>query len=458
MEVDYPEPELSLELPEVPKQEYIKRVERVQDKMGEEKITHVIVYGDREHFANLRFLTGYDPRFEEALLIIPRAGEPTLLVGNEGLAYARIAKIDLNTVLYQHFSLQGQPRSASKHLVEILAETGIDDTSVLGIAGYKYMESNEFGDPRFVIDAPSYIVDTLRQLCGTTNVYDVTGWFTHPGCGFRIPLTVDEIARYEVCGQWVYRGVKNALEYLRVGVSEAEVAAQLGYNGLVPLSCHISVGFGENAELGLGSPTNRQLRSGDFITLGFGIWGANIARTGIAASGVEELPPEIRDALERVYRPYFLALLSWYGSLRVGVTGGEIYDSVRELVEDPFFGVSLNAGHQARDEEWINSPIIAGSNVALPSGTLLQCDIIVTATPPYSGIHTEDGLVLADAPLRDELAKKYPATWERIMRRRKMMTQQLGYVLHDDVLPLSDMQGCVAPFLLRPNLVLAVGQ
>ena len=27
-----------------------------------------MVYGDREHFANLAFLTGFDPRFEEAIL------------------------------------------------------------------------------------------------------------------------------------------------------------------------------------------------------------------------------------------------------------------------------------------------------------------------------------------------------------------------------------------------------
>ena len=30
----------------------------------------LVVYADREHSANLSFLTGFDPRFEEALLVV----------------------------------------------------------------------------------------------------------------------------------------------------------------------------------------------------------------------------------------------------------------------------------------------------------------------------------------------------------------------------------------------------
>jgi hypothetical protein len=30
----------------------------------------IVVYGDREHAANLHWLTGFDPRFEEAVLVV----------------------------------------------------------------------------------------------------------------------------------------------------------------------------------------------------------------------------------------------------------------------------------------------------------------------------------------------------------------------------------------------------
>ncbi len=37
-------------------------------KIEEKSMTHLIIYGDREHFANLSYVTGgYDSRFEESI-------------------------------------------------------------------------------------------------------------------------------------------------------------------------------------------------------------------------------------------------------------------------------------------------------------------------------------------------------------------------------------------------------
>ena len=46
------------------------RIDKLRASMEERKLTHIVVYGDREHFANLAYLTGFDPRFEESLLIV----------------------------------------------------------------------------------------------------------------------------------------------------------------------------------------------------------------------------------------------------------------------------------------------------------------------------------------------------------------------------------------------------
>jgi hypothetical protein len=45
----------------------------------------LVVYADREHCANVAYLTGFDPRFEEALLLLSSEGRRKLLVGNECL-------------------------------------------------------------------------------------------------------------------------------------------------------------------------------------------------------------------------------------------------------------------------------------------------------------------------------------------------------------------------------------
>src|SRR5215469_9040178 len=106
--------------PTIPATTYEARVSAARQRASESGYDALLVYADREHFANLAYLTGFDPRFEEALLILTQDRIPTLLVGNEDMAYTTISPIELQTVLYQTFSLLSQPRSSSASLRSIL--------------------------------------------------------------------------------------------------------------------------------------------------------------------------------------------------------------------------------------------------------------------------------------------------------------------------------------------------
>ena len=53
-------------------------------------------------------------------------------------------------------------------------------------------------------------------------------------------------------------------------------------------------------------------------------------------------------------------------------------------------------------------------------------------------------------------AERFPAAWERIIRRREFMAASLGIELHPDVLPLSNLPAVLAPFLLRPDRAMAM--
>src|SRR5579863_9325184 len=74
-------------------EEFQSRIGAARLAMEPRRFTHLVVYGDREHFANLAYLTGFDPRFEEALLVIPALGTPLLLVGNECEAYLSVSPL-----------------------------------------------------------------------------------------------------------------------------------------------------------------------------------------------------------------------------------------------------------------------------------------------------------------------------------------------------------------------------
>ena len=123
--------------------EFEGRIQTVQKRMEEGELTHLVVYGDREHFANLAYLTGFDPRFEEALLIVRQAGIPLLIVGNECEGYLPVSPLyragKLRSELFQPFSLLNQPRNNSRLIKEILASEGIDSNARVGCVGWKYL-------------------------------------------------------------------------------------------------------------------------------------------------------------------------------------------------------------------------------------------------------------------------------------------------------------------------------
>ena len=154
---------------------YTERLARLRASMSREAIDIVIVYGDREHNANITYLCGYDPRFEEALLIVTNDSVPALLLGNEGMGYAELCQLPVRRILYQSLSLMGQDRTASLPLKEILLNEAI--TGRVGVAGWKYFNEIEFENAPFVFETPSYLIDLLRNLYGAEIVVNVGAFF-----------------------------------------------------------------------------------------------------------------------------------------------------------------------------------------------------------------------------------------------------------------------------------------
>jgi hypothetical protein len=79
---------------------------------------------------------------------------------------------------------------------------------------------------------------------------------------------------------------------------------------------------------------------------------------------------------------------------------------------------------------------------------VLQMDIIPVSRGPFAYTNAEDGVVLADAGLRTELATSFPDCWRRLVARRDWMRRTLGISLHDTVFPLADTTGWFAPYAL----------
>ena len=88
-EVDLPDFGMPEERPELPASLYPARVTRLCERADARGYDRLVVYADREHSANLAYLTGFDPRFEEAILVVGPTGDPAILVGQRVLGDGR---------------------------------------------------------------------------------------------------------------------------------------------------------------------------------------------------------------------------------------------------------------------------------------------------------------------------------------------------------------------------------
>jgi creatinase/prolidase-like protein len=443
-DVSLPDFGMSDEMPAIPSSIHRDRLERLRTRADEHGFDELIVYADREHSANLAYLTGFDPRFEEAMLVVGRSGESAVLVGNECYGMAGAAPLEMRRHLFQDFSLPGQPRDRSRSLGEILAAEGIRGDSRVGVIGWK-----DYAD-RATIEVPAFIVDELRRMTPAGEIENAAHLMIGAADGLRVINEVEQLAAFEYAACRTSHGVRQLLFGLEPGMRESDAVKLLEWNGM-PLSCHLMLSSGERASLGLLSPSDRRIERGDRFTVAFGVWGALNCRAGFVVEDAAELPAPIGDYVERLVGPYFEAVAAWYGALRIGQTGGALHEIIHRHLGDPFFGIFLNPGHQIHLDEWVNSPVGPGSRIELRSGMALQVDIIPATGTDFFTTNIEDGVALADQTLRATFAKRYPAAWERIQARRLFMGDALGIELHPDVLPFSNIPAWLPPFLLRPD-------
>lgn len=429
------------------------RLTAVRAAMAARGLAALVVYGDREHAANLHWMTGFDPRFEEAVMVIT-PGDALLIAGNECLPYTGISPLVQGfAVRVAHcasLSLPSQPRGTAR-LADLLA--GVVPAGVtIGAAGWKWFGSDEVDDPATALDIPAFVADPLRRIAG--RVENATDLFMHPGHGLRARVDAAGIARLEFANHMAARALRRMVFAFREGMTDfaALEAAQVG--GL-PLGCHPTFATGDRADQGLSGPTGQVLRRGQPIGFNICHWGANICRTGWLASAADDLPAPARDYLEVFAGPYVQAMSDWCALMRPGVSGGNVWAAMRSALPLDPFNVTLNPGHLIDLDEWMSSPIAEGSDIPLASGMAMQMDVI-PSHPVFGSTRMEDGYVIADADLRAALAVRFPAVAARCAQRRAFMRDVIGMEVPDTLLPLSDTCGIVAPYLLDPARVITL--
>lgn len=429
-----------------------KRKDRVLERMAQLSLETLIVYADKEHGANFEYLTGFIPRFEEALLVLHQDGEAVLVLGNENLKLAAHARLENRVVHAPWFSLPNQPMTNAVSLPDTLRLAGLAGKKRIGVAGWKLFTS-EHDDNTQLFDVPAFILDSLRAAVPSGCVLvNATGVFISPANGARIINNANELAHYEYGANLASTAILRALNAIEPGKTEKQIGALLAAEGQANNVIMIAATGDRFANANL-YPGDKVIQRGDKFSLTTSYKGGLSSRAAYVVANETELNPAVADYLDVVAIPYYRAVVGWLEEMRVGVTGGEIYQLIETLLPKSEYHWHLNPGHLVADEEWMCSPIMPDSVIPLASGMLLQIDIIPSRAG-YAGASIEDTVALADAALREALARDYPALWARIVARRDYIQRELGIKLSEDVLPLSNTVGYLRPWLLDQRLAL----
>ncbi len=238
-EITVPVFDLPPQPPRIPATSYERRCREAYARAG---CDWLVVYADREHNANIAFLSGYDPRFEEALLLLGPRDRRILVVGNEGLGYAPEAALPgLDVALAQSMSLMGQDRSLKPKLAAVLRDAGLKSGQTIGLAGWKYLSPPEWDEPAPGFFVPHAIVALIGRIAGGPEALrDAASVLMHPTAGLRSIIDVDQIALHEWGAARASAAVWRIVQATRLGLSEPRGRERNGLRWRGPLgSRHI---------------------------------------------------------------------------------------------------------------------------------------------------------------------------------------------------------------------------
>ena len=191
------------------------------------------------------------------------------------------------------------------------------------------------------------------------------------------------------------RAFDGILNFIRPGMTEREIAARLQYDmlclGAAKMSFDPIVVTGANGSLPHGTPGDRRLEPGSFVTMDFGCivdgYCSDMTRTIAVGEPGEEM--------RRVYQIVLEAQRAGIAAARAGIPGREIDAAARKVIEDAGYGDYFGHGYGHS----LGLEIHEGPNASPAEERLMPVGAVVSAEPGIYlpgrfGVRIEDVTVL----------------------------------------------------------------
>lgn len=371
-------------IPTIPASEYDKRWQLVRELMDRLNLDFLVAYADdRATFgpAHARWLADFPVHFEPICVLMPREGDPLLLVGPESDQYALLRGHINDVRILQELTHPDEdyPYSRIQSLVEIMAEIEPNLATIrrVGLGGGGLIEAKLFSAFQSALPQVEWadVETALCDLRAQKSSYEI------------------EVIRYAY--KIADLGFQAAINAIGVGVTEREIAAEIEAAmrraGAEGTGIDTIVASGPNTRPILARSTFREIEKDDLVLLTIAPryegYHAAIGRAVL----VGDPGLEIRRARDVAIQ----AQEACFRALKPGIEGREVEAIGRKIVEQANLGeFFLYSGVHSVGVIEFEPPIFGPSSTAL-----LEKDMVISVDIPlfntsWGGLRIEDGYLI----------------------------------------------------------------
>lgn len=198
------------------------------------------------------------------------------------------------------------------------------------------------------------------------------------------------------------KALDEILTFIRPGMTEKEIAAKLVYDmlrfGAEKMSFDPIVVSGPNGSLPHGVPSDKQVQSGEFITMDFGCKFGGYCSDMTRTVALGEPDAEMR----KVYQTVLDAQLAGIAAARAGVAGCDIHNAAARVIEEAGYGAYFGHGfgHSVGIEIHESPNANQGNHEPMPLGAAVSAEPGIYI-PGKFGVRIEDVILLTEEGCED---------------------------------------------------------
>lgn len=365
-------------VPLIPDAEFRTRIQRLQAVLAETSLDAILVFSTECEPAGVRYFADYWPSFETAGVLVPRQGEPLLLIGPESLTFAKARSKIASIVRMKDFRESSQPDYPGSRLTGWRELLGGLRIGRLGVAGWHML-------PQAIYAGMADAVGAENLSCADDLVRKLT-----------LRKSPAELACLREAARISELGFAAVLANIRPGMTEAQLAGIAGgamlAQGAEATGYPIWCCSGPNSNQAISRPTHRPVQTGEIVHFSVGAkvsgYSASIGRPVVLG----HCPGPVRKFLQVGLDAENLT----FDLMRAGTPAAHVARRVHGFITEQGYGDAILYGpaHGCGQMECEYPFVETSSEFVLEVGMAFMVDIFLSN--PEMGFRWEDGVVVTD--------------------------------------------------------------